>query len=220
MAERPVYAPDLFGAALVREVGVSFRWHPGMAPTQKKKNIAELHNAASRQGLSPILEVSSKSDSEIGQQLSSFHLLLWAGGRETTVECAFQASKVFEGGGPYTDLLEKSSREAKRDERLRSSGRLTGFEFCGDAYPLFPVTAFYDWLYINALYSKREWLKTISYFKGFTDIEFNPNRSLNCQARSLAMFFALQARNELDDAIESFGAFVNTIYSSREAAPA
>jgi hypothetical protein len=98
MADRPVYVPDLYGETLVREVRVNFRWHPGMAPSQKKKNISELHRAASLQGLSPILEISSKSDVEVGRQLSSFHLPLWANGRETTVECAFQASKVFEGG--------------------------------------------------------------------------------------------------------------------------
>lgn len=35
-----------------------------------------------------------------------------------SVECAFQSSKVFENGGAYTDLLYKTSREAK-DERLK-----------------------------------------------------------------------------------------------------
>ena len=35
-------------------------------------------------------------------------------------------------------------------------------------------------------------------FQGFSDIVFNPNRSLNCQARAAALFVAL-SKNELID---------------------
>lgn len=49
-------------------------------------------------------------------------------------------------------------RDAKRDPRLQASGRLTGFRFNGSSFPLEPKTAFYDWLYINAIYPHREWL--------------------------------------------------------------
>lgn len=125
---------------------------------------------------------------------------------------AYQGSKVFEHGGPYTDIYSMTSREAKKDERIRNSGRLIGFSLEQVEFPLFPTTAFYDWLYLNALYRHKDRIKSeLGKFVGFTDIEFNPDRSLNCQAKSCAMFFSLEARNELDDALESSGSFLNAV---------
>jgi hypothetical protein len=111
------------------------------------------------------------------------------------VECAFQGSKVFEHGGPYTDLYEADARSAKHDPRLYKSGRLVGFKFDNLSFPLEPKTAFYDWLYINAIFPHREWLKRLYRYAGYTDIEFNPARSINCQARSCALFVALMKRD-------------------------
>src|SRR3954453_18012807 len=113
MAERPVFVPTTTGSMLVHEIPVRFHWHPGLAPSQKKKNVDELHRAALARGLGPLLEISSKSDWEVGQRLSAFHLKIDVEGGETTVECAFQGSKVFENGGPFTDLYSVTSREAK-----------------------------------------------------------------------------------------------------------
>jgi hypothetical protein len=48
--------------------------------------------------------------------------------------------------------------------------------------------------------SAREWA-------GFTDIECNPERSINCQARSFAAFVALQKRDELDATVARFQNF-------------
>jgi hypothetical protein len=214
MAERPVFVPATTGTQLVHEVSVRFHWHPGLAPSQKKKNVVELHHAAEARGLSPLLEISSKSEREVGQKLSAFYLKIEIEGRETTVECAYQGSKVFERGGPFTDLYWKDSREAKRDPRLKSSGRLTAFEFEGKRFPTSPATAFYDWLYFRALYPHRDWLARLQRCAGFTDIEFNPERSLNCQARSCAMFIALQKRNLLDDAMSSFDSFRGLLQSA------
>ena len=214
MAERPVFVPVESGRRLVQEVPISFVWHPGMAPSQKKKNITAMHEAAAMKGLSPLLEISSKSEREVGQRLSAFSLKLMVNGEETTVESAFQGSKVFESGGPFCDLLSVSSREAKRDQRLKESGRLIGFCFEGKDYPLSPSTAFYDWLYLNALFPHREWLKRLEQCVGFTDIEFNPKRSLNCQARSCATFVTLQKRVLLDEVIASFDQFKSLLQTA------
>lgn len=207
MAERPVFVPETTGSLLVQEVPIRFPWHPGLAPSQKKRNVAELHQAALAKGLTPLLEISSKSDLEVGQKLSAFHLKIDVEGRTTTVECAYQGSKVFENGGPYVDLYWKDSREAKRDLRTRESGKLIKFQFEGADYPITPATVFYDWLYFKALYPHREWLRQREEWAGFTDIEFNPERSINCQARSFAAFISLQRRNLLDEAISSFYSF-------------
>jgi hypothetical protein len=214
MAERPVFLPATTGTLLVEEVPIRFHWHPGLAPSQKKRNVVELHQAALARGFGPLLEISSKSELEVGQKLSAFHLKINIGGKETTVECAYQGSKVFERGGPYVDLYWKTSREAKRDERLRESGKLIGFNFEGQSFPTSPATVFYDWLYLKALYPHRDWLKRRNEWVGFTDIEFNPEHSLNCQARSFAAFMALQTRNQLDDAMASFQNFKAVMQSA------
>jgi hypothetical protein len=106
-----------------------------------------------------LLEISSKSDWEVGQKLSASQLKITIYGRKTTVECAFQGSKVFEHGGPFEDLYWKDSREAKRDPRLRESGRLIKFAFEGEDYPISPTTVFYDWLYFKALFPHRDWIQ-------------------------------------------------------------
>ncbi|WP_445193818.1 DarT1-associated NADAR antitoxin family protein [Sphingomonas sp. Tas61C01] len=215
MAQRPVFVPLLSNGALVDEVPVQFPWHSGMAASQKKKNVVALHDMAAAKGLAPLLEISSKSEREVGRKLSAFHLKVEIEGQETTLECAFQGSKVFEQGGPYTDLYWADSRDAKRDPRLRESGNLIRFEFEGQHFPLVPSTAFYDWLYIRALYPHRDWLRRLSKCAGFTDIEFNPSRSINCQARSCATFLALQHRGNLAEATESFPYFSTLLSTSQ-----
>jgi hypothetical protein len=214
MADRPVFVPTETGNKLVEEVFVHFTWHPGLAPSQKKKNVVELHHAAKRIGLAPLLEISSKSEKEAGQRLSAFRLKIELAAGTTTVECAFQGSKVFENGGPFQDLYWKDSRDAKRDSRLQESGKLIGFNFEGKEFPLTPTTAFYDWLYFNALYPHREWLTRAQQYAGFTDIEFNPQRSLNCQARSFATFMALQKREVLEQICSSFDQFRSLLQAS------
>jgi uncharacterized protein DUF6977 len=214
MAERPVFVPSTSGRQIVQEVVVPFPWHPGLSPSQKKKNVLELHRAALSRGLAPLLEISSKSELEVGRKLSAFHLKLEVDGRTTTVECAFQGSKVFEHGGPFVDLYWKDSREAKRDDRLKRSGKLIGFKFEGEDFPTSPTTVFYDWLYFKALYPHREWLKRRDEWAGFTDIEFNPERSINCQARSFAAFVSLQKRDLLEKAVSSFENFRSLMQSA------
>jgi hypothetical protein len=221
MAERPLFIPAPDSAALVKEISLRITWHPGFAPSQKKKNVMELHQAAERWGYSPVLEVSTKSEEKVGQRLSAFNLKVHSPMLGTMpLETAFQGSKVFEGGGPYTDLYGvEDVRDAKRDTRLKESGPLTGFRFENYSFPLEPKTAFYDWLYITALYDHREWLRRhILKYAGFTDIEFNPERSINCQARSCALFVTLLKNDWIDEAVSSPGAFIRLL-SSHEYRP-
>src|SRR5262245_4610747 len=151
MAKRPVFRPVLSGRPFVEAVVLDFDWHPGFAKSQAQKSIASLHEAARKRGLSPVLEISSKSDMALGVALSAFNLTLRIRDRLISVEAAFQGSKVFEHGGPFHDLYGASSRDAKTDERVRSSGQLVGFNLIGEEWPTEPQTCFYDWLYISAL---------------------------------------------------------------------
>ena len=170
MATRPLFVPKRSGPTLVESVPIDFFWHAGMAPTQKKKNVVSLHEAARRRGYSRVLEISSKSNDEVGRRLSAFSLRIVIGERTYPLESAYQASKVFRGGGPFLDILELSPREAKQDTRLRSSGDLICFKFDSKKYPLIPPTAFYDWLYFKALFSHREWISRNIEFEAYSDI--------------------------------------------------
>jgi hypothetical protein len=193
---------------------VDFKWFPGMAVSQKQKSITSLHDAAHQEipGISNILEVSSKSENELGVSLSAFNLMINTlnFNRTFSVEQAFQSSKIFENGGPFVELLQKTSREAKKDPRLKNSGKLKGFKFCGVNWELEPQTAFYDWLYINALIKQSELARKVMSYSAFTDIEFNPEKSINCQAYSVALYVSLNKRNLLEASLTK-ESFINTI---------
>ena len=211
MATRPVFVPENKGKFLVSEVPIDFKWNPGMAPSQKKKNITALHAAAKFLGLDRLLEISSKSEDEVGRRLSAFSLKLQVGDRVILLECAYQGSKVFRQGGPYTELFMLLPRKAKKDPRLQNSGELIGFEFMGEQFPLSPKNAFYDWLYIRALLPHRLWISEKVSYQGYTDIEFNPAKSINCQARAFAELMALADRGQLERVGEDFSYFASLL---------
>lgn len=204
MAKRPIFTPNFSGFPYVEAIDIEFKWYPGFAKSQLQKSIASLHEAAEKLNkISPILEISSKSTSRLGVSLSAFNLSLkTSNGQQMSVECAYQGSKVFENGGPYHELYSVSSLKAKTDDRLSNSGNLVAFNFCGEDFPTEPKTAFYDWLYMMALYqNKRDFVKELEVFQGFSDIVFNPNRSLNCQARAAALFVSLSKNGLIDEQI-------------------
>lgn len=216
MAKRPIFLPRLDDQYLVYERYVDFTWSPGMAASQKRKSIADLHRMARLNlNVRRPLEVSSKSEDPIGVALSSFNLKFTTEkGRQLAVECAFQGSKVFEGGGPYRDLFDVRPIDAKRDPRLRESGCLVGFTFFGQFWALEPLTAFYDWIYVNALAKNSELSEHALTYDAYTDIEFNPERSINCQARSVALFQALYRQGKLAYVLSSPEAF-KALYNRR-----
>jgi hypothetical protein len=213
MASRPVFIALGEPTHLVREIPVDFSWSPGFAPVQKKKNVLALHIAAERQGLAPLLEVSTKSEEKLGQRLSAFNLKIATEIGAITIESAYQGSKVFKDGGPYTDLYKTDSWSAKKDERLKTSGQLIGFDFFGQKWPLIPKTAFYDWLYLSALEPHQDFLKRLFAYDGFTDIEFNPEKSINCQARTCALLVSLLKLDALSDALRSQSDFIAMVAS-------
>lgn len=214
MASRPVYLPASCGEVYVRTEIVRFDWVPGLAITQKQKCIAALHDAARRTlGIEQVLEISTKSADAAGRALSAFNLTLppRPGRKQVTVECAFQGSKEFEHGGPFTEIYSKSSREAKADQRLKNSGRLVAFEFEQVRWPLEPQTAFYDWLYIQALGANRALSERVVQCSAFSDIEFNPEKSINCQAYSAALFASFAQRGILLEALASKASFLAAV---------
>ena len=202
MAKRPVYIPDLIGPTPVRVENVEFEWFPGMSISQVQKSISSLHESARKSlGIELVLDISRKSPIALGVNLSAFNLIIRTPkGKEFSVECAYQASKVFENGGPYTDILNLGSRDAKRDPRLNSSGRIVGFQFYEHQWGLLPRHAFYNWLYLNALWRQLDLAERLLEFQAFTDIVFNPEKSINCQAHAAALFVSLFKKGLLTNA--------------------
>ena len=209
MARRPVFVPES-DKPYVSELSLDFEYFPGSSIQQKQRSVASLHAAyVDRFPSSRVLEVSSRSKRDIGVQLSAFNLMIEHPGRGSySVECAFQASKVFSHGGPFVDLLDVSSRAAKTDRRLRESGERVGFRYLTDQLPLDPKTYFYDWLYASALCRHDKLVEQVMMFDAFTDIEHNPERAINCQARSVAKVVGLARAGLLTDALQSPQAFL------------
>ncbi|MCM3089396.1 hypothetical protein M3557_16010, partial [Bhargavaea ginsengi] len=52
---------------------------------------------------------------------------------------------------------------------------------------------------VNALNQNKQFHDELLSYEAFTDIEFNPNKSINCQAYSVAMFVSLAKRNLLEN---------------------
>lgn len=219
MAQRPIYIPQTEGDYLVQTDMLDFKWFPGMAISQKQKSIRSLHEAAleKHKNLDQILEISSKSETSLGIALSAFNLMVMnaTGKGIASVECVFQSSKVFEGNKQFLDLLKVSSLEAKKDPRLKESGRLIAFRPNGKKdkeWGLNPITAYYDWVYINALKQHEEYHEELLSYDAFSDIEFNPKKSINCQAYSVALFCALSKRGILCEALSSQQKFLSIYY--------
>ena len=211
MAQRPVYV-SMSDAPYVEMIDVEFQFFNGFSTAQKLRSIKSLHVAFLEKNPNlRLLEISSKSAVPLGVKLSAFNLqiVLPKSGKSFSVESAFQSSKVFEGGKQFTDLLNKSSRDAKRDPRLKSSGQLKAFKFFNHEFPLEPETYFYDWLYINALYRQEKLAEEILNYDAFTDIEFNPKKSLNCQAKAAAIFVGLSRAGLIENAVSNKEEFFN-----------
>tara|TARA_Y100000588_G_scaffold323660_1_gene356355 strand:- start:1366 stop:2049 length:684 start_codon:yes stop_codon:yes gene_type:complete len=212
MAERPIYLPNACGDSLVEKLEVQFKWHAGLSISQKQKSIRSLHESAiSKIGETEILEISSKSETEIGKNLSAFNLKFpMYNGKICTVECAYQGSKKFKNGGPYIDLYGLESRSAKQDIRIRNGDLLIAFEYDGEEWPLEPQTCFYDWIYIRALHLHEGLREAVLEYSAFTDIEFNPKKSINCQAQAVARYVALEQQGLIQRVLADQEFFIST----------
>jgi hypothetical protein len=208
MAKRPAFFvqdPSHRESSPVEVATIDFEWFPGMAKSQKQKSIDSLHGAIQKQRPSRVLEISSKSRDELGIKLSAFNLGFFhpKSKKFVCVESAFQGSKVFKTSGPFHGLYTQSAREAKRFLKNKELGPLVRFDFYGQSWPLSPMTLFYDWLYLKSLSKNPIMAKKVLEYDCFTDIEFNPKKSINCQAYSAALFVSLDRRGLIASALEN-----------------
>ncbi|MDE7398285.1 MAG: hypothetical protein K2N06_02040 [Oscillospiraceae bacterium] len=213
MAVRPIFEvyekPPFF-----RKTDTEFTFYSGFSMSQKTRCANSLHEAYSAKNPDKrVLEISGASPKELGRALSAFSLMITPeSGEPYSVECAFQGSKVFERGGPFSDLIHKTSKEAKTDPRLRDSGKIVGFCLGDMDFPNEPKTFFYNWLYITTLNVHREFHAELSKYDAFTDIMFTPSKSFNCQAEAAAIFVSLYRGGKLEEALQSKECFLDLVY--------
>lgn len=219
MATRPIFIPTDPNLSnnhiniddLVQIKNVDFTWHTGLTINDKQQSIASLHeNAKQIDNISKILEISTRSTEIIGVALSAFNLKIKSGkGRNFSVESVYQSSKVFSGNHgeiQYLDLLYKSPAEAKTDSRLKTSGNIIAFRTFGKKekeWDVNPISAYYNWIYLNALMQHPEYHEPLFKYHAFSDIEFNPKKSLNCQAYTTALFCSLYKNNLLEEIMKT-----------------
>lgn len=215
MAKRPVFKASA-GFPYVEVIQTEFTYHSGFSLSQAQKSAESLHHAFLEkhpEDSGKILEVSTRSNMPLGNALSAFNLRYrMSNGDDIPLECVFQAGKCFENGKQYKDLLKVSAREAKKDPRLKESGALVKFELEGRFFPLIPRTLFYDWLYIAALMQHERLAEEAMAYSAFTDIAFNPEKSINCQARSVALYVALRTADKLAEAMKDVENFQHIVY--------
>lgn len=196
MANRPFFIPNDNKDELVKTELVEFKWFSGFAKVQKQKSISSFHENISKQfRYNKILEISTKSKDKLGVKLSAFNLKINFKDKEYFLESLFQGSKVFSNEGPYEDIYKKESIDAKKDERIKRSD-LKEFSFFGEKFTL--DFDFYSWLYFLALKQNKKLTGEILHYQAFTDIEFNPEKSLNCQAYSAALYLSMVKNNILN----------------------
>ena len=212
MAHRPVFV-SINTAPFYKVVEPEFKYYYGFSLSQNRKTISSLHEAFS--SLCPelkILEISSKSANDLGVKLSAFNLKTTnQDGFESSVECFYQGGKIFENGGPYYDLINRTSREAKKDPRIYESGDITGFYLDGKTYTQKNVEPFYSWLYINALRNDRHLSEEVEKYDAFTDIVYSPRQKIDtaCQARSAAIYVGLKRAGLLDEYVSDIDTFLD-----------
>jgi hypothetical protein len=196
MANRPFFIPNDNKDELVKTERVEFKWFSGFAKVQKQKSISSFHENISKQfRYNKILEISTKSKDKLGVKLSAFNLKINFKDKEYFLESLFQGSKVFSNEGPYVDIYKKESIDAKKDERIKRSD-LKEFSFFGEKFTL--DFDFYSWLYFLALKQNKKLTSEMLQYQAFTDIEFNPEKSLNCQAYSAALYLSMVKNNILN----------------------
>ena len=96
MAKKLVFLPSDESTEFVKSKEINFTWHPGFSISQKKKSIVSLHKEIkSKLNINNILEISSKSDIEVGRLASAFNLSLLWNNCESTIESFYQGSCLF-----------------------------------------------------------------------------------------------------------------------------
>ena len=168
MAVRPIFIStgDIEKPFIKKDI--SFKWISGMSYSQKCKRRDSLANEISKlYDIKRWLEISTKSDKDIGVKLSALNLILKTSTGSDSVENIYQSSKVID------------------------DGKIVSFKYNDCIFENEPTGMFYDYIYMYAFLQNKDLIHDFIQYDIFSDIEFNPNKSLNTQARAAAIFKTL-----------------------------
>ena len=98
---------------------------------------------------------------------------------------------------------------------MKNSGKIVAFQIDGKEFETEPKTYFYNWLYINTLHLYNELTEQLLVYDAFTDIAFNPQKSINCQAEAAAIYVSLAKQGLLKDALKDKKQFKEIVYSRK-----
>ena len=207
MAEKSVFISKV-EYPFFEEVHVNIDWFGGFALSQKRKCQIGLHqNFLMEYPKEKILEISSSSLMSLGAKLSAMHLNKRTLKGITTVESAFQSSRIYGDGakriGPFPEYRFLPGRECKKlvkeaaKEMHSYQYELDGLTFYAPAHH---ISQFYDFLYLNALLEpENEEVKNKLLQEKYTAFTDLATKSLNCQARSAAIFVGLVRAGMIDE---------------------
>ena len=210
MSTRPVFIP-IDRSPYVGTQVIEFQWVCGLSKSQRRKNIVNLHHAAKSEGIRKILEISTASEDELGSALSAFNLQVTVNiGSEkspkmqtNSVEAIYQSSKKGANGGPHPEWLTKTGKEIKKLVHQADLGKISLYQYGQNFWPAEPVESFFTWLYIQGLMQREGTIEQLAEYDGFTDIYFNPKKTINCQARAAAQAVSMYRMGRLDEIMSS-----------------
>lgn len=207
MAEKSVFISKT-EYPFFEEVNVNIDWFGGFALSQKRKCQIGLHqNFLMEYPDEKVLEISSASLVSLGSKLSAMNLSKRTQRGLTTVESAFQSSRIYSDGertvGPFPEYLFLPGRECKKLVKEASEGMHSyRYEFDGLTFysPAWHISQFYDYIYLNALLEpENEEVRELLLKEGYTSFTDLATKSLNCQARSAAIFVGLVRAGMIDE---------------------
>lgn len=208
MAKRIYFIAKPSYRGLIVEKNIQYEHFRGESQKQKNRSIHAMHHAIkAMESGGKILDVSKNSNEPLGRELSSVNLIYEGKSGAYPVMNIFQSAKIFDGGGPFTDLLLENPRVSSKDKRLKDSGRLLGFHFEGEPYSLTPRHYFFDWIYVNALYQKKKLHEVVTAYDMITDVDYNMNSMFASSARACAYFISLYHADLLEEALETRESF-------------
>lgn len=207
MAEKSVFISKT-GYPFFEEVNVNIDWFGGFALSQKRKCQIGLHqNFLMEYPDEKVLEISSASLVSLGSKLSAMNLSKRTQRGLITVESAFQSSRIYSDGertvGLFPEYLFLPGRECKKLVKEASEGMHSyRYEFDGLTFysPAWHISQFYDYIYLNALLEpENEEVRELLLKEGYTSFMDLATKSLNCQARSAAIFVGLVRAGMIDE---------------------
>lgn len=193
MAKRTYYIPSRNG--ILSLMSPEFKWFGGFAKSQGRKCVQSLHDTL--HAINPawrILDTTTRSTSELGVRLSARNMTIKVNERDCDLEAVYQASKVYEGNiGPHPEMYTRPGGEVKSELKAKTIGlKIVGYNFNGVTYPAEPKHDFYYNLVLRSFAEHPDLGNAVMDYDCFTDITFNPDKGINCQAAAIANYVYLR----------------------------